>query len=126
VEFFEGSLDDYEQLVMDGSAAEQGAAPKSNAAAKGGNERKEQRQQAARSREELKPLRDKLRKLEQQMEREQRKLSEMEQKLLDPSLYDDGNKGWLAKLLHEQGELKRQLLDTEEAWLQASEQLENP
>jgi ATP-binding cassette subfamily F protein 3 len=126
VEFFEGSLDDYEQLVMEGSAAVQGGAPKSNAATKGGNDRKEQRQQAARSREELKPLRDKLRKLEQQMEREQRKLSEMEQKLLDPSLYEDGNKGWLAKLLLEQGELKRQLLTTEEAWLQVSEQLENP
>ncbi|MEY4641437.1 MAG: hypothetical protein RLZZ227_1431 [Pseudomonadota bacterium] len=131
VEFFEGSLDDYEALVMEGSAARQGgaaasrekaAAPKSSVSAKGG---KEQRQQAARSREDLKPLRDKINKLEQQMEREQRKLSDMEQKLADPTLYEDVNKGWLAKLVQEQGELKRQLQLTEEAWLQASEQLEN-
>ncbi len=127
VEFFEGSLDDYEQLVMEGSAAKSGAAaPKSNAASKGGGERKEQRQQAARSREELKPLRDKVRKLEQQLEREHRKLVELEQKLADPTLYEETNKGWLAKLVHEQGELKRQLTLTEEAWMEATEQLENP
>jgi ATP-binding cassette subfamily F protein 3 len=136
VEFFEGSLDDYEKLVMDNSSAAQGgnakAAPSAKAAkaapkspdAKAGNERKEQRQQAARSREELKPLRDKVRKLEQQLEREHRKVIEMEQKLADPTLYEDVNKGWLAKLLTEQGELKRQLSATEEAWLAATEQLE--
>jgi ATP-binding cassette, subfamily F, member 3 len=136
VEFFEGSLDDYEKLVMDNSAAAQGAsraaakaaapkaAPKSEAA-KAGNERREQRQQAARSREELKPLRDKVRKLEQQLEREHRKLTEMEQKLADPTLYEETNKGWLAKLLAEQGELKRQMAAIEEAWMAATEQLEN-
>lgn len=139
VEFFEGSLDDYEQLVMQNSAAASGganakntkavpAAPKSAAANQGkerGNDRKEQRQQAARSREELKPLRDKVKKLEQQLEREHRKLAELEQKLADPALYEDVNKGFLAKLLHEQGEMKRQLANTEEAWLVATEQLEN-
>ena len=40
----------------------------------------------------------------QQLEREHRKLTELEQKLADPTLYEDVNKGFLAKLLHEQGE----------------------
>ena len=111
IEFFEGSLDDYEKLVMEGSSAKNGAmpatvtqaaaAPKVPVATKGSNDRKEQRQQAARSREESKPLRDKARKLEQQLEREHRKLTELEQKLADPTLYDETNKGWLAKLLSE-------------------------
>ncbi|MGV3592842.1 MAG: ABC-F family ATP-binding cassette domain-containing protein, partial [Gammaproteobacteria bacterium] len=143
VEFFEGSLDDYEQIVMQNSGAAQGnaksgngaprAAPKSAAIGEAGKERssernidrKEQRQQAARNREELKPLRDKVKKLEQQLDREHRKLGELEQKLADPTLYEDVNKGFLAKLLHEQGEMKRQLANTEEAWLEATEQLEN-
>ncbi len=51
---------------------------------------------------------------------------ELEQKLADPTLYEETNKGWLAKLVHEQGELKRQLTVTEEAWLEATEKLENP
>ncbi len=125
VEFFEGSLEDYEKLVMDGGAAQAGgAAPKSNAAAKSGNERKEQRQQAARSREDLKPLRVKVKKLEQQLEREHKQLAALEQTLPDPALYEEANKAKLAKLLQEQGELKRRLATTEEAWLQASGEME--
>jgi ATP-binding cassette, subfamily F, member 3 len=125
VEFFDGSLDDYEKQVMDGGIG--GAAPMSaqaQAAVKTTNERKEQRREGARSREESKPLRDKVRKLEQQLEREHRKLSEMEQALADPTLYEETNKGWLAKLLHEQVELKRRLAATEEEWLQTTEALE--
>src|SRR5690606_39392712 len=102
------------------------AAPKSARISEAkGNDRKEQRQQAARTREEQKPLRDKVKKLEQQLEREHRKLAELEQQLADPTLYEEVNKGFLAKLLHEQGEMKRQLANTEEAWLEATEQLEN-
>ncbi|MDY6981728.1 MAG: hypothetical protein SV422_01435, partial [Pseudomonadota bacterium] len=59
------------------------------------------------------------------LEREHRKLVELEEKLADPTLYEEVNKGFLAKLLHEQGEMKRQLANTEEAWLEATEQLEN-
>ena len=126
VEFFEGSLDDYEKLVMEGSAAKSGnAAPKSNAAAKGGNDRKEQRQHAARSRDDLKPLRDKVRKLEQQLEREHQKLTALELTLADPALYDDSNKAKLAKLLQDQGALKRQIATIEEGWLLATEEIEN-
>jgi len=51
-------------------------------------------------------------------------LAKLEQELTDQSLYEETNKGWLAKLLQEQGELKRQLAETEESLLQAMEQVE--
>jgi len=119
VEFYEGSLDDYEKMVMENSGNK--GAP---AAPRTASERKDSRQQAARSREELKPLRDKVKKLEQQLEREHKKLTELENQLVDPTLYEDTNKQKLARLLLEQGELKRQLAATEESWLEATEALE--
>jgi ATP-binding cassette subfamily F protein 3 len=127
VDFYEGSLDDYEKLVMESSAVRtSGSAPPSATAnaTKSGVDRKESRQQAAQTREQMKPLRDKLKKLEQQLEREQKKLAELEQKLADPALYEESNKATLSKLLQEQGEVKRRVAATEEEWLQASEALE--
>jgi len=119
VEFFEGSLEDYEKLVIEGSTAKADTtAPKSE------NDRLENRRQAARSREELKPLRDKLKKLEQQLEREHKRLTEIERQLLEPELYTAENKQKLAGLLQEQGELKRRLAATEDSWLEASAALE--
>ncbi|MFN0002797.1 MAG: ABC-F family ATP-binding cassette domain-containing protein [Pseudohongiellaceae bacterium] len=118
VEFFDGSLDDYEQLVLAGSGAKAGAAPKSK------GERKDTKQQAAQRREQLKPLKDKIKKLEQQLEREEQKMRETEQKLLDPTLYEDSNKTKLAPLLKQQQEMKRQQAVTEEQWLQATTELE--
>jgi len=120
VEFFEGSLEDYEKLVMESSNSKNGGAP----ARAGGGRGKDERQQAARSREELKPLREQVRRLEQQLEREHGKLAGIEQQLADPALYEEGNRAKLAKLVQQQGELKRQLLATEESWFSATEALE--
>jgi len=81
------------------------------------------RQQSAQQREALKPLREKLRKLEQQLEKDQARLAQLEEKLADPSLYEDANKQKLATLLREQGELKTRISAAEEEWLQTSEAL---
>ncbi|HTR00332.1 MAG TPA: ATP-binding cassette domain-containing protein [Candidatus Acidoferrum sp.] len=126
VEFFEGSLEDYEKLVLDNAKNNGDAAPKARnvVAEKQTSERKEQRQQSAANREQVKPLRDKVRKLEQQLDKQHKQLAKIEQELTDPTLYEDANKGWLAKLLVEQGELKRQLADTEEQLMVAMEALE--
>ncbi|MES2624961.1 MAG: ATP-binding cassette domain-containing protein [Pseudomonadota bacterium] len=117
VEFFEGSLDDYEKLVMDNSAAKNKSAPKSSA-------NKESRQQAAQRREQLKPLRDKIKKLEQQMDQHQKKLKDLEQKLSDVTLYEDSGKAKLVQLLQQQTESKRQLAEVEENWIEATTELE--
>jgi len=119
VEVFEGSLDDYEQLVMSA-----GSSVAKNLKSTPLVDKKEQRQQAAQRREELKPLREKIRKLEQQLDKEHKQLTALEDQLTDVSLYEDINKAKLAKLLQEQGELKRKLGVTEEAWMSATETLE--
>ncbi|MES2605042.1 MAG: ATP-binding cassette domain-containing protein [Pseudomonadota bacterium] len=126
VEFFEGSLEDYEKLVLDGSSARSGdAAPKSrNALAEKQGDGKDKRQQSAQAREQLKPLRDRIKKLEQQLDKEHRQLAELETKLTDPSLYEEAKKTHLAKLVLQQGELKRQISTTEELLLMAMEELE--
>ena len=51
-------------------------------------------------------------------------MRETEQKLLDPTLYEDSNKTKLAPLLKQQQEMKRQQAVTEEQWLQATTELE--
>jgi ATP-binding cassette subfamily F protein 3 len=135
VEFYEGSLDDYEKLVMERSGgklpAEKGEKgekgekeKKTDKEVKPALDRKESRQQSAQQREQIKPLRDKVKKLEQQLESEHNKLKGLEAELGDPQLCEDTNKARLAKLVQEQGELKSKLASTEEAWLQATTELE--
>ena len=126
VEFFDGSLDDYEKMVMDGSTKARDGAPKASAAvaAKHNNDSKEKRQLSAQAREDLKPLKEKIRKLEQQLDKEHKQVATLEQQLADPALYEDTNKAKLAKLVQQQGELKRLLAVTEENWLQATTELE--
>ncbi|MEI7949816.1 MAG: ATP-binding cassette domain-containing protein [Gammaproteobacteria bacterium] len=126
VEFFDGSLDDYEKMVMDGSTKARDGAPKASSAvaAKPNTDSKEKRQQSAQAREDLKPLKDKIRKLEQQLDKEHKQVATLEQQLADPALYEDANKAKLAKLVQQQGELKRLLALTEENWLQATTELE--
>ncbi|MDR2212076.1 MAG: ATP-binding cassette domain-containing protein [Pseudomonadales bacterium] len=120
VEIFDGSLEDYEQLIIDTRAA----TDKNGKTAASGLDKKEQRQQAAQRREQLKPLRDKLKKLEQQLDKDHQRLSALEHQLSDMGLYEDANKAKLAKLLQEQGELKRRLEETEEQWLLVGDELE--
>jgi ATPase components of ABC transporters with duplicated ATPase domains len=121
VEVFEGSLDDYEKLIIE-SRADQNKPGKSLAAT--AVDKKEQRQQNALRREQLRPLRDKLKKVEQQLEKDQKRLADIEARLAEPSLYEEANKAQLAKLLQEQGELKRRTAEAEEQWLSLTEELE--
>jgi len=124
VEFFEGSLDDYEKLVMEGGKNK--AQTKDKAArdmpAKG--KAPSERQLTAQQREALKPLRERVRKLEQQLEKEHAQQQKVEQQLTDPTLYDDASKKKLAELLQKQGELRARVSATEEEWMLASEELE--
>jgi ATP-binding cassette subfamily F protein 3 len=122
VEFYEGSLDDYEKLVMEGGKNKDKAPAKDKALVE---KAPKERQVSAQQREALKPLREKVRKLEQQLEKEHAQLHKVEQQLTDPALYEDANnKKMLADLLLKQGELKARVAATEEEWMQASEELE--
>jgi ATP-binding cassette subfamily F protein 3 len=123
VELFEGSLEDYEQLVVD-SRSNQSKPGKSQATINSSTDKKEQRQQSAQRREQLKPLRDKLRQLEQRLDKDHQRLTVLQAQLGDLSLYDDANKAKLAKLLQEQGDLQRRVAEAEEQWLHTSDELE--
>jgi len=86
--------------------------------------RRERKRQEAEQRRQLQPLRKKVGQLEKKMERFTEQKAELEQRLADPSLYDDDNKEALKKLLSERVLTDRQLAAAEEAWLAASEELE--
>ena len=71
-----------------------------------------------------KPLKDRVRKLEKDMERLTEQLKAVELRLADPELYNSLPAEELDALLADAGRLRRQLEQTEEGWLEASEALE--
>jgi ATP-binding cassette subfamily F protein 3 len=76
------------------------------------------------SREELKRLRDIVRKSETRQARIEELLRRVDQKLADPGLYENGGAIEAARLMKEQSDLRDELAAVEEAWLDASAQLE--
>ncbi|MFK7914519.1 MAG: ABC-F family ATP-binding cassette domain-containing protein [Pseudomonadales bacterium] len=84
----------------------------------------ERRKLAAAKRKELKPLRDQQRKLEKQMEHLSDRISAAESQLADPESYASMAADELDTLLKSSAKLRKELDDTEQAWLNLSEQLD--
>jgi len=76
-----------------------------------------QRKEAARQREQTRPIRKNIEKCESQMEKLQLRLQEIEILLGDSTLYDAERKQDLLKLMDEQNQLKAKLEQTEEEML---------
>ena len=126
VEQFAGDLDDYQQWLSDlqKQQAQQDAAPKQD----NGNSaqaRKDQKRREAEFRTQTQPLRKQVAKLEQQMEKLGAALATVEEQLADSALYDISRKADLTECLQKQSQTKSALEETEMAWLDAQEQLEN-
>ena len=123
---FDGDLQDYQRWLSDTAKVDetQPASIEENDKTDGKGDKKEQRQQAAARREQLKPLTQKIRKFEKEMDKLQSKLRSIEDKLADNALYEGGRAQDLESLLKEQDQLRQTLTDTEERWLTASEELE--
>jgi len=125
VEDYDGDLDDYAreltrarvQTGASGAAGRVPAAPERE----GGRER---RQQAARQRQSLQPLRRAAEREEARCTRFQHELDAVEKALADPGLYagEDGEE--LQALLQRQGRLRQELEEAEAAWMEALEALE--
>ncbi len=99
---------------------ENGATGRSNG---GGLSKKEQRQQAARRRAELAPMRKEIKAFEKQMEQISAKIETLDQKLGDQTLYEkDPDRA--NELVLERGRLTAELAKAEETWLTASEEYE--
>ena len=83
-----------------------------------------QRKEAARQREQTRPIRKNIEKYESQIAKLQPKLAVIEEKLADTGLYDASRKDELLKLMNEQTELKAQLETAEEQMLELMMELE--
>ncbi len=83
-----------------------------------------QRKEAARRREQTRPIRKNIEKCEAQMEKLQPRLAEIEQLLADPALYEANRKNDLMQLMNEQTELKVKLEQCEEQMLELMMELE--
>lgn len=125
VEPFDGDLDDYQQWLSDQqkqeSRQEAGAKPDNVNSAQA---RKDQKRREAEFRSQTQPLRKQIATLEKQMEKLGVALAAAEEKLSDQALYNPERKAELNECLQAQSQAKSALEETEMAWLEAQEQLE--
>ena len=124
VEAFAGDLDDYAAWLASGRRADPVSVQDAVSGADPRTGDREKRQQAARVREQLKPLRDAVRKAEQALERLQATRAELERKLEDPALYGPDARATLTTLLQDKARLEREIPEIEARWLADAEALE--
>ncbi len=121
---FDGTLDDYAGWLQEQQAKEQQAQEeKDTGSGPDKVDKKALRQEAAARRQALVPLRKEVQKLEKRMDKLNLTLSGIEEELADPSLYEDAQKPRLSELLKQQGELRGELEQLEEDWLEKSDLL---
>jgi ATP-binding cassette subfamily F protein 3 len=133
VEDFDGTLEDYHQLLHKneknvGVAATEivntASANKPVSNTDVAIDKKAQRQQSAQLRQALVPLRKKVSQLEEKIAKQQQALQEIETALADTQLYEASQKSQLQSLLAEQVALKKYIAEDEVLWFNAQEQLE--
>ncbi|MEJ1298522.1 MAG: ATP-binding cassette domain-containing protein [Candidatus Sedimenticola sp. (ex Thyasira tokunagai)] len=120
---FKGDLDDYPRWLAERerySTTTSDAEEKEHSA----TARKDRKRQEAERRRQLQPLRNKLKKLEQQLEGLSDSQAVLENTLAEADIYEERNRARLKELLTEKSGVDRSLIETEESWLLASEELE--
>lgn len=143
VEPFDGTLEDY-QRHLNNQKLEKRSSPKnndsisSNKTYPNANEesstthrdntslktnQKNDRQTAAKIRQQLKPYSQEVNKLEKEIEKLTNQLNKIDNELADPSLYE-GETPKLQELLKKQGDTKKELGQKEEQWFEKSDALE--
>jgi len=117
---YDGDIDDYRRWLN----LRKREIRADNAGSTGGASKKQQRQQSADKRKQLQPLRKQAQLLEKQLEKLNHQKGLIETTLADSAIYDDDNKEKLKALLLEQADLGQLLEDTENKWLEISEEIE--
>ena len=115
---FNGTMEDYTQLVLSQKSANNGSKSKTSS-------KKNQRQQAAQLRQQLAPLTKQLKKLEREQNDCSDKLQSIENKLADPAYYEADKKDELQAMLIEQGKLTNRLEEVETAYFELLEEIES-
>ncbi|WP_312520595.1 ATP-binding cassette domain-containing protein [Massilia sp.] len=137
---FDGDLDDYKDWLFKtklgkgtdvlpaAAAAPVKAAPAPVAAPVAAADRKEQKRLGAEERQRLaalrKPLENRIKRLDEQMAKLNAKKAEIDAALLEPEIYEAGNKERLKTLVADQAFAVRDLEALEMEWLELQEQLE--
>jgi len=122
-ETFDGDLDEEYPKWLAARRARQASANANTAPA--AINRKDQRRQDADKRRQTQPLKNRLKTLEQELERLGTDKVRINTALADGALYTSAEKDKLNALLLEQGRVQQALAQTEAAWLEACEALEN-
>lgn len=87
--------------------------------------RKEQRRLEADKRQTLRPLQTVLKQVEGNLDKLNQEKKYLESELANPKLYDGTEKALLNQLLKDKGRVDCRVQEAEEAWIEASEALEN-
>ena len=127
VERFKRSLDEYPAWLRERQARESKVEAIANQDSKAAPQlnKKQQRQQEAKRRQQLKPLLDKVRKIDKKLDSSRTALATVENSLSDESIYaDSARKDELTALLRDQSALKADIDKLEWDWMEASEALE--
>jgi ATP-binding cassette, subfamily F, member 3 len=119
---FDGDLNDYQKWLKNYSRVTDDISPVFIEAPV---DKKLSRQESADKRKKLEPITKKIKQVESKIEKLQKSLSDIEVKLAGVDIYNESNKLLLKKALAEQAEVKRNLSDHEEQWLDFQDQLES-
>ncbi|MDH5393257.1 MAG: ATP-binding cassette domain-containing protein [Gammaproteobacteria bacterium] len=120
---FDGDLDDYRQAVREWKAQQISAASDADKIPAAQN-RKEARQKKAELRKQLQPLNKEIKILDQSMHDLNVEKEKIHAELSSDGCYLEQNKARLTELLKQQATLDKQLTETEDRWMAASEKLE--
>lgn len=119
---FEGDLNDYYTWVNE---QRKFVSAQNDDGALVANNKKQQRVEAAKIRSQQKPLRQKIRFLEKQLTHLHKQDDKLNQLLLDEEIYLKENADNLKRINIEHADIKKQIDETEQKWLEVSELLEN-
>ncbi|RKZ94330.1 MAG: ABC transporter ATP-binding protein, partial [Gammaproteobacteria bacterium] len=133
VDAFKGDLEDYRNWISDQKKQESQQITNSSANNVGRNDapansaqsKKEQKRLDAEKRKLLQPLKNKLTKLEKQMDQLTHEKEKLEVLLASPDIYEEAKKEQLKELLQQQVKVVQSLDDTEQQWMELSEELES-
>jgi ATP-binding cassette subfamily F protein 3 len=116
---FDGDLEDYAKWLD-----ETGAAPAPQQQSQTSESRKQRKRDEAERRNRLTPLKAKIARCDDELARLASRSAALQTELAAPDIYAASAKDRLKELLAQQAQLARETEKVEEAWLEASEQLE--
>ena len=119
---FKGDIKDYQNWLKN---FVRDVSPTDSPVIESTQDKKANRQKAARDRHKLAPVTKKIRQLEVLIAQLEGQLKEVENQLSDETIYKDDKKRVLTDALENQADIKQQLKNCEEQWLESQEQLES-